>query len=35
LGPSQKSLSTDLYSYIAPTMLDENADALERALTGS
>jgi integrase len=35
LGHSQMSLTSDLYSHVAPAMLDEAADALERALTGS
>jgi integrase len=34
LGHSQMSLTSDLYSHVAPAMLDENADALERALVG-
>ena len=35
LGHSQMSLTSDLYSHVAPAMLDDAADALERALTGS
>ena len=35
LGRSQMSLTSDLYSHVAPAMLDDAADALERALTGS
>jgi len=34
LSHSQMSLTSDLYAHIAPDMLRDNADALERALLG-
>lgn len=34
LGHSQMSLTSDLYAHVAPDMLRDNADALERALLG-
>jgi integrase len=34
LGHSQMSLTSDLYAHVAPAMLDDAADALERALNG-
>jgi integrase len=34
LGHSQMSLTSDLYAHVSPAMLQENADALERALGG-
>jgi integrase len=33
LGHSQMALTSDLYSHVAPAMLEENAAALERALS--
>lgn len=32
LGHSQMSLTSDLYAHIAPSMLESNADAIERAM---